>query len=185
MQTVTECLILSAPFASSSLALFRKTWCFLWPLFCCRCTYEWTCLVHPIPCQFQLCLGFGFPNSTPAGLGKVSVVLLGRLSPLPPSVHFLFVFELSQRFTFSQVSLLPRLLHFLCIRVNRSWALRRFFMKIKELPRALLLPRAAGHCTAPASSLSKPNPAPLKSSINIFFDLFMKSRLLVHIQLPF
>lgn len=45
-------------------------------------------------------------------------------------------------------------------------------MKIKELPRGLLLPRVAGRGITPASSLSKPNSAPLKSSINLFFDLF-------------
>ena len=44
-----------------------------------------------------------------------SVAFLGSLPPLPPSIHFLVTFELSQKFLFSQVSLLPCLfgiLHF-------------------------------------------------------------------------
>lgn len=45
------------------------------------------------PQQMQYQLGFGFPNCITACLDDVSVCIPGYLSPLPPSLYFLFMFE--------------------------------------------------------------------------------------------
>lgn len=166
-----------------SVSLLRCHWMAVPLFFCCRCTYGWTFLVGPtIPFQFELHSGFGFPNFVP----EVWARFLQSSWVACPRFHLLFTFFLClssvRDSMFSQVSLLPRLLHFPLIRVDYSHALRRFSLKIKELP--------CSFCTPGQSSMIlhllvawANQTAPLKFCTNIVFAL-MKSLSLVHHHLP-
>lgn len=51
-----------------------------------------------LPSLFQLQLSSAFPNSILSCLGSALVFFLGSLTPLLPSLYFVFVFELIQVF---------------------------------------------------------------------------------------
>lgn len=84
-------------------------------------------------------------SSTPPHPRKTSVVFLGSLPPFPTSMHFHVTFEFSQKFVFSQISLLPWSF-LLSPKMNKS----SFFCPSGSLPQDFI------YKISSTSSLNKP-----------------------------
>lgn len=103
--------------------------------------------------------------------GIVSMLLRSSLSPLPPPVHFLLVFELSQEFPLGQ-SWPPATFAWLPVHQNSLFCFKWLFLEISWPPRSLCLSSSG---ILPASSLHKCRSAVPKCKISILLPTYLAS----------